>query len=98
MYRLIVEALLGVTIENGHLRIAPCIPADWPGYTMRYRYRSTTYEIAVEQSPPDTATGAPSVTVTLDDVPQRGDSVPLVDDGQSHRVRVDMRAARKSAA
>jgi len=97
MYRLIVEALLGVTIENGHLRIAPCIPADWPGYTMRYRYRGTTFEITVEQSP-DTATGAPAVSVALDGVPQRGDSVPLVDDGQTHHVRVDIRAAKKSAA
>jgi cellobiose phosphorylase len=98
MYRLVVEALLGVTIENGHLRIAPCIPAEWPGYTMRYRYRGTMYEITVEQSPPDTATGAQAVSVSLDGVPQRGDLVPLADDGQSHRVRVDIRAARKSAA
>ena len=29
MYRLIVESLLGVTLENGRLRFAPCLPAEW---------------------------------------------------------------------
>ena len=99
MYRLIVEALLGVTIENGRLRIAPCIPADWGGFTVRYRYRGATYEIVVEQSPLGADTGGvPAVTLSLDGVPQSGDAVPLTDDGQSHQVRVDIRAATRSAA
>jgi cellobiose phosphorylase len=98
MYRLIVEALLGVTLENGRLRIAPCLPAEWPGFTMRYQYRSTTYEIVVRQDPPGTATGIPEVTITLDGIAQSGGSLPLVDDGQVHQVRVDIRTASRSAA
>ena len=50
MYRLIVESLLGVTRERDCLRFAPCLPADWTGFTMRYRYRETTYEIAIRQT------------------------------------------------
>jgi cellobiose phosphorylase len=98
MYRLIVESLLGVTIENGRLAIAPCIPADWKGFAMRYRYRGTTYEIAVEQSPPGADAGVPAVAIALDGVAQTGGSVPLIDDGQTHRVRVELRAASRSAA
>jgi cellobiose phosphorylase len=98
MYRLIVESLLGVTLDNGRLAIAPCIPADWKGFTMRYRYRGTTYEIAVEQSPEGTDDGVPDVAITLDGVAQSGGSVPLADDGQTHRVRVELRANARSAA
>jgi cellobiose phosphorylase len=59
MYRLIVESLLGVTLENGRLRVAPCLPAEWTGFKVRYRYRGTTYEIVAQQSPPGAVTGVP---------------------------------------
>jgi len=98
MYRLIVESLLGVTLENGRLRLAPCLPGEWTGFTVRYRYRGTTYEIAAQQSPPGAVTGIPSVAVTLDGVAQSDGSIPLVDDGRVHRVQVDMRIASRSAA
>jgi cellobiose phosphorylase len=98
MYRLIVESLLGVTLENGRLRLAPCLPGEWTGFTVRYRYRGTTYEIVAQQSPPGAVTGIPSVAVTLDGVAQSDGSIPLVDDGRVHRVQVDMRIASRSAA
>jgi hypothetical protein len=48
MYRLTVEALLGLQLEVDHLRIAPCIPAHWESYTIHYRYRETVYHITVK--------------------------------------------------
>ncbi len=51
MYRLIVESLLGLTLDHGRLRFTPCLPADWTAFTMRYRYRDTAYDIAVRQAP-----------------------------------------------
>jgi hypothetical protein len=65
---------------------------------MRYRYRGTSYEITVEQSPTSAHTGVSAITITLDGAPQSGGGIPLVDDGQTHQVRVDLRAAAKSAA
>ena len=50
MYRLIVESLLGVTLESDCLRFTPCLPADWTAFTMRYRYRETVYDIAIRQT------------------------------------------------
>jgi cellobiose phosphorylase len=47
MYRLAVESLLGLTREGARLRIAPCLPAGWPGFKLRYRYGDTIYRIAV---------------------------------------------------
>ncbi|MBV5310767.1 glycosyl transferase, partial [Chromatium okenii] len=36
--RVALEAVLGITIENGRmLVIAPCIPTEWPGYRVIYR-------------------------------------------------------------
>src|SRR3546814_8089318 len=49
MYRLVVESLLGLRLEGNTLRLSPCIPPDWPGYRLRYRYRDTCYRIHVRQ-------------------------------------------------
>jgi len=49
MYRLSVETLLGLQLEVDHLRIAPCIPAHWKSYKIRYRYRETFYHITVKR-------------------------------------------------
>jgi cellobiose phosphorylase len=94
MYRLIVESLLGVTLHHDRLRIAPCLPAAWPGFTMRYRHRGTTYEIRVRQTPAETDEGHRTMTIAVDGVGQPEDSIALVDDGRVHKVEVDVRAAR----
>ena len=88
MYRLIVESLLGVrliTAGNGaRLELAPCLPEDWPGYTLEYRHGQTPYQIELIRVRPR----ADLVEVQLDGVPQEGSSVPLSDDGRPHRVEV----------
>jgi len=89
MYRLIVESLLGVRIEGDQLRIEPCLPADWSGYTVHYRYRETVYHVAVHQTPH--ATG--EQRVRLDGHDQAGMAIPLVDDHLKHQVGVWVRAA-----
>jgi len=48
MYRLIVESLLGLKLEVDRLHVAPCLPADWWGFTVHYRYRETLYHINVK--------------------------------------------------
>ena len=41
---MLVESILGVTVEGGtHLRIRPCVPDAWPGY--RLRLHSVTIEV-----------------------------------------------------
>jgi cyclic beta-1,2-glucan synthetase len=89
-YRLIVESLLGFRLEGERLRIEPCLPADWPGFTVHYRFRETVYHIDVHQTPH--ATG--DQRLTLDGQAQPGMAVPLVDDRVEHRVDVWVRAAR----
>jgi cellobiose phosphorylase len=43
LYRLITESILGLQLEGDRLRIAPCIPRSWDGFTVIYRYRETSY-------------------------------------------------------
>ena len=92
MYRLVVESLLGLRLEGDRLRIEPCLPADWTGFTVHYRYRETVYHIAVHQTPH--ATG--DERLSLDGHDQAGLAIPLVDDHLEHRVEVWVRAAGRS--
>jgi cyclic beta-1,2-glucan synthetase len=89
MYRLILESLLGLRLEAGRLRFAPCLPADWTGFTVHYRYRETVYHVAVLQAVCDSG----GMGVTLDGVEQDDKSVLLVDDHLEHSVAVSVPAA-----
>ncbi|MCX5735315.1 MAG: cyclic beta 1-2 glucan synthetase, partial [candidate division NC10 bacterium] len=88
MYRLIVESLLGLRLEADTLRVAPCLPADWTGFTVHYRYRETVYHIAVLQ----TSAGNGEMGVTVDGVEQDDKAIRLVDDRREHEVEVRMPA------
>jgi cyclic beta-1,2-glucan synthetase len=61
LYRCIVESLLGIKREADYLRITPCIPRDWTGYTLHYRFGSTRYHIVITQS---VSTDATASTIT----------------------------------
>jgi cellobiose phosphorylase len=95
MYRLVVESLLGLTLEADRLRFAPCLPPGWNEFTMRYRYRETIYHIAVRRTEVETDEDIEGISVTLDGVAQDGNFVFLADDRQDHRVEV--RVAARSA-
>jgi cyclic beta-1,2-glucan synthetase len=87
MYRLGVEALLGLHKEGSTLRIDPRIPAEWAGYRLTYRHRDTVYEIEVEN--PEGVDGGVKQVTLAGEIVEEG-RVPLADDGGLHRVRVLM--------
>jgi cellobiose phosphorylase len=47
MYRLILESIVGLTLEAGRLRFAPCLPPEWDKVALRYRHGETHYDIVV---------------------------------------------------
>jgi cyclic beta-1,2-glucan synthetase len=87
MYRLCLEAILGLRRTGKVLRIDPCIPKDWPGYALVYRYGKTTYEIRVENT---AAVNRGVNHITLDGKSLAGKDIPLLNDGQHHKVNVEM--------
>ncbi|HXP88164.1 MAG TPA: glucoamylase family protein [Bryobacteraceae bacterium] len=74
MYRVWIEEVLGFRLRGDRLEIVPAIPADWSGFEIAYRYRSTIYEIEVRRV----------------DSPERplNSSIQLIDDGGTHKVIV----------
>ncbi len=95
MYRLGIEAILGISRVGKALKITPCIPRDWPGFKVDYRFGTTYYMISVEN--PD-GINAGVRQVLLDGNPlsdnlshkSSGIIIPLVDDGQQHAVHILM--------
>jgi cellobiose phosphorylase len=91
MYRLIVESLLGLRREGETLHFAPCLPAEWPGFKIHYRYRETMFRIAVSQAV--AGDGEPGVSrVTVDGVERSDKRVALIDDHLEHQVEVTVQA------
>jgi cellobiose phosphorylase len=54
--------ILGVRPETEGLRIDPCIPKSWPGFTMRRNFRGKTVRIEVK-NPAGACRGIKSLTV-----------------------------------
>ena len=87
-----MESLLGLRLEGDKLHVEPCLPADWEGFTVHYRYRETTYHIKVVQG----HAGEDEGSVTVDGVVQREQMIPLVDDHREHFVGVVVMPIRLS--
>jgi cellobiose phosphorylase len=90
MYRLVLESLLGLRLEVNTLHFAPCLPLDWHGFKLHYRYRETVYHITVTQIP----TGKGETRVTVDGIERPDPVIPLVDDRREHWVEVKVHAQR----
>jgi len=88
MYRLVVESLLGLRLEGETMRLAPCLPADWPGVRINYRYRATMYQIDVSQASTVENGKTDLLSVTVDGVVQAGKVIHLIDDQRLHQVMV----------
>ncbi|MBW6514480.1 MAG: cyclic beta 1-2 glucan synthetase [Candidatus Syntrophosphaera sp.] len=84
MYRLIVESLLGVSLEIDKLRVSPCLPEGWDGFKLHYRYRETMYHITVTQEHSDRGVRR----MTLDGMELSGETIPLADDHLEHWVDI----------
>ncbi len=90
MYRLITESLLGLRREGDSLRFEPCLPPEWTGFKMQYRYKQTVYYIAISRL--NTQEG--DSIITVDGIQQPSCTVLLRDDHIEHRVDVKIAAIR----
>ncbi len=90
MYRLIIESLLGLSLEVDKLHLKPVIPAGWDQFTVRYRYRESMYAITVRQV-------GPVAGLSVDGVVQAGQVLALHDDGNEHEVTLVLRKNQEVA-
>lgn len=88
LYRIWVEEILGFKLRGNKFHLDCCIPYEWNGFKMRYRYKSSVYEITVE-NPHHLSKGR--LVVVLDNNVWNERDIPLQDDGGVHTVVVTMK-------
>jgi cyclic beta-1,2-glucan synthetase len=86
LYRAGIEWILGFRVRGMVLSIDPCIPRNWPSYSMEFRYHSSTYKIRVEN--PSSVSKGVALTELDGKIIAGAANIPLVDDGKEHQVRV----------
>ena len=69
----ITQFILGIKPSYNGLIVDPCICSEWKEYTVRRRFRGSSYEITV-QNPSGVCRGI--VSMTVDGVPVEGNLVP----------------------
>jgi cyclic beta-1,2-glucan synthetase len=86
LYRAAIEWMLGFRVRGTVFSIDPCIPRNWPSYSIRFRYHSAVYTIRVE-NPSSVTRGIARIQL---DGQLLADSanVPLADDGMEHQVLI----------
>jgi cyclic beta-1,2-glucan synthetase len=92
MYRAGVEWILGFRLRGATLYLDPCIPRDWPGFGITFRYHAARYEVEVE-NPGGIMRGVQRVEVDGEEIPACGwaevaaaeaSGIPVVGDNPGH--------------
>ncbi len=73
-YTAISQWILGIRPEHGGLRIDPCLPVGWGGFTATRRFRGATYKIIVRKQP---GTQGRVTRLRVDGRPVEGSLAPL---------------------
>lgn len=82
------QGLLGVKPDYAGLRIDPCIPKAWPGFTATRRFRGNTYAISVS-NPDGVSKGVKSLRLDGQAIDPAA-PIPFVADGKTHTVEVQL--------
>lgn len=85
MYRVGIEYILGFKKEGDKLIINPCIPKNWFEYEIKYRYKSTTYNIKV-RNPNKVNKGVDKIYIDGSIIKEK--FIHLVNDNREHVVEV----------
>jgi cyclic beta-1,2-glucan synthetase len=87
MYQAAVEGLLGLRRAGATFSISPCVPAMWPAFSIDWRAGQTRFHISVVNLE-HRCSGVRSVE--LDGAAVDPDAIPLIDDGRTHEVVVQL--------
>lgn len=69
-YKAGIEYLLGLKVENGYIRIEPCIPKEWKEYQIQYKWKESIYHIKIK-NPEGKNTGVRKVILNEKEVENR---------------------------
>ncbi|MFC4304725.1 GH36-type glycosyl hydrolase domain-containing protein [Cohnella boryungensis] len=84
-YIAITQSILGIQADFDGLRIDPCIPKDWNGFSIVREFRGNTFSITIS-NPNGVSKGVASLTV--DGKALEGHTIPVSGSGGSYQVEV----------
>jgi cyclic beta-1,2-glucan synthetase len=99
MYRAGLEGILGFRVHGSSLLLTPCIPKEWPGFEIVFKYHASRYEILVD-NPQGVSCGVAHAELDGITLPPGAQiRIPLVNDRKHHRVRLVLgEAVRRTIA
>ncbi|MGB4645216.1 MAG: glycosyl hydrolase family 65 protein [Dictyoglomaceae bacterium] len=86
-FTLISQFILGIKPDYDGLKVDPCIPKEWDGFTVVRNFRGATYKIEVK-NPNHVSKGVKRISVDGKEVSNR--VLPIFEDGKVHDVVVEM--------
>jgi cyclic beta-1,2-glucan synthetase len=87
MYRAGLESMLGFSVHGANLMLAPCVPEHWPKAEVFFKFGASRYEILI-LNPQGVSRGVVEAELDRVPLPCGTVTVPLIDDGSVHRVRL----------
>lgn len=84
-YIAITQSILGIQADFDGLRIDPCIPKDWNGFSIVREFRGNTFNITIS-NPNGVSKGVASLTV--DGKALEGNTIPVSGSGGTYQVEV----------
>lgn len=82
-----IEAILGLNIENGIMKLKPCIDSNWREYSIRYRYKTSVYNIKIK-NPNNKQTGIEILKLNGEIIENK--QIKLIDNGKINEVEAIM--------
>jgi cellobiose phosphorylase len=87
MYQLIIDSFIGLKRQGDTLQFTPCLPEEWKNFEINYRFLNSNYHIKIFQS---TSEVEKIMKVHLDEAIQENNIIPLVNDGKTHEVKIEI--------
>ncbi len=85
MYCTILESLLGLKIKGDKMEINPCIPKEWPEFSVVYTYKDTKYNIRVMN-----LDQIINKKIRVDGELLSSNIINLINDGKDHEIEVKL--------
>ena len=76
---------MGLKIKNGFLSIEPCIPKSWKEFEIKYKYKTSIYEIIVKNNNEQT-NHVKKFILNGSEVFEK--KIPLSDDGKIYHIQI----------
>lgn len=86
-YKAIIEYILGLKIKNGYLSVEPCIAKSWKEYEIKYKYKTSIYNIVVKNKDGKN-TGIEKFLLNGVEVEEK--KILLSDDGKIYNIQIFM--------